>query len=131
MAEMVDFYPTLAELAGLPVPNFVSGVSLAAALRDPSAVPRESALTHYANGYSIRTKHYRFTQWGQGGEEGSELYDHRRDPGEMENLAADPKYAATVKQLTETLGSRIADAQKPPPGIKQIGIVSTRKVPQR
>ncbi len=131
MAEMVDFYPTLAELADLPTPKFLSGVSLAPALRDPSATPRLSALTHYANGYSIRTQDYRFTQWGENGVEGNELYDHRNDPGEMKNLADDPHYAQIVEELATTLKTRIVDAQKPPTGIKQNRFADTRKVPQR
>ncbi len=131
MAEMIDFYPTLADLAELSAPRFLAGVSLAPALRDPSATPRRSALTHYANGYSIRTKDYRFTQWGENGAEGIELYDHRSDPAEMRNLAEDPKYTATIHELAELLKSRIADAQTAPPGIKQIRVANTRKVPQR
>lgn len=131
IAEMVDFYPTLADLAGLPAPRFLSGVSLAPALRDPSANVRESALTHYANGYSIRTSDFRFTQWGDDGAEGTELYDHRSDPAEMTNLADDPKYAEMVDELAKELGQRIADAQKPPIGLKQNRIENIRRVPQR
>ncbi len=131
LAEMVDFYPTLAELTGLPAPRYLSGVSLAPALRDRSAMPRKSALTQYANGYSIRTADFRFTQWGPAGAEGIELYDHRNDPGEMKNLAHDPDYAATIDELVEVMKTRIANAQQAPPGIKQIRFADTRKVPQK
>ena len=55
MAEMVDFYPTLAQLSGWKVPEFLSGKSLVPALRDPNAIIRESAFTQYDVGYSIRT----------------------------------------------------------------------------
>jgi arylsulfatase A-like enzyme len=90
-----------------------------------------SALTHYANGYSIRTQDYRFTQWGEDGAEGSELYDHRSDPGEMRNLANDTKHAATVNKLSAMLKTRISQAQQTPPGIKQVRFPNVRKVPQR
>jgi choline-sulfatase len=131
MAEMVDFYPTLAELAGLQSPKFVSGVSLAAALRDPSATPRTSALTQYAEGYSIRTQQYRYTEWGVDGAEGVELYDHRSDPAEMHNVAAAEQYAAKIQELSTELRARIQAARKAPPGIKQIEFANSRRVPQR
>jgi arylsulfatase A-like enzyme len=45
MAELVDIYPTLSELAGLPPPTFVSGVSLAAAVHNPSIAVRQAAVS--------------------------------------------------------------------------------------
>ena len=131
MAEMVDFYPTLAELAGLQIPKFVSGISLAPALRDPSLTPRSSSLTQYAEGYSIRTANFRYTQWGVDGAAGVELYDHRTDPAEMNNVATEAKYAATLQELATELSTRIEAARKPPPGIKQIDFANARRVPQR
>ncbi len=131
MAEMVDFYPTLAELAGLQIPKFVSGISLAPALRDPSLTPRSSSLTQYAEGYSLRTANFRYTQWGVDGAAGVELYDHRTDPAEMNNVASQAKYAANLQQLAAELSTRIEAARKPPPGIKQIDFANARRVPQR
>ena len=131
MAEMVDFYPTLAELAGLPIPEFVSGVSLAATLRDPSQATRTSALTQYESGYSIRTDRYRYTEWGDAGSEGKELYDHQTDPREMKNLASEPAQKDTIRELSALLKKRVKAAQQPPKGIKQIRKEITRHVPQR
>ncbi len=131
MAEMVDFYPTLAELAGLKIPAFVSGVSLVPALRDPSVSPRDSALTQYANGYSIRTPRYRYSEWGDNGALGHELYDHRSDPAEMKNLAGDKDQAETIDRLSKQLRARIVDARQAPPGIKQIRFDNKRRVSQR
>ena len=85
--EMLDFYPTLAELCGLPAPKHLSGVSLVPVLKDAAAQPRQSALSQYANGYSLRTARYRYTQWGENGSEGAELYDRQADPQELTNLA--------------------------------------------
>jgi choline-sulfatase len=127
-AEMVDFYPTLAELCGLSAPKYVSGVSLAPVLTDPSATPRPSALTQYANGYSIRTPRFRYTEWGEEAAEGTELYDHQSDPQEMANLAGRAEHAETVKHLSNLLRQRIADARLHPEGIVQIHFDNRRRV---
>ena len=130
-AEMVDFYPTLAELAGLEKPEFLSGVSLLPALQDASARPRESALTQYSNGYSIRTLRYRYTEWGDDGKGGSELYDHQSDPAEMHNLAGAVDQAIVVKRLSGILHARITQAKQPPAGLKQNVFDNKRRVPQK
>ena len=113
-AEMVDFYPTLAELAGIKPPEHISGVSLVPVLKDPAASPRKSAFTQYANGYSIRDQRYRYTEWGDKGADGTEFYDHESDPAEMTNLAANPEHAAKVKELSTQLQARVTKASVPP-----------------
>lgn len=120
MAEMVDFYPTLSELAGLPKPSAVSGVSLVPALKDPSKIVRESALTQYDIGYSLRTAGYRYSSWGDEGSDGAELYDRKMDPAEMNNLADDPAYVETRKRLAATLQQRIQETRKSPPGNRKV-----------
>ncbi len=127
-AEMVDFYPTLAELAGLEPPDYVSGVSLAPALTDPSATPRDSAFTQFASGYSVRTPRYRYTHWGPDGADGAELYDHTSDPQEMVNLAQRPEHAATVEKLSKLLNKSIAGAKQKPKGVRQIRFANRRRV---
>lgn len=131
MAEMVDFYPTLAELAGLEIPDFVAGVSLAPAVRDPAIATRSSALTQYDNGYSIRTDRWRYTEWGSDGAEGRELYDHHSDPGEMRNLANERAQRQTIDELSRLLRRRIEQAGTRPRGIQQIHFDNRRRVPQR
>ena len=131
MAEMVDFYPTLADLSGWKVPEFLSGKSLVPALRDPNAIVRESAFTQYDVGYSIRTKDFRYTEWGENGSAGNELYDQRTDPTEMKNLAGSDEHSETIETLTKQLRARIQQAKEPPKGVKQILIDNKRHVPQR
>jgi len=119
LAEMVDIYPTIAELCGVPTPDYLSGVSLAPVLTNPDAKPRSSALTHQG-GYSVRTPRFRFTRWGSGRDSDNvELYDHQDDPEELRNLARDPKYADEVHRLSDVLDQRIADAKEPPKGLEQ------------
>ena len=82
-----------------------SGVDLL--LDDPAATwdkPAISQVFHNqkAQGYSIRTTKWRYTEWN-GGQAGRELYDHQADPDEVTNLASKPKYADIVKRLSKQL----------------------------
>ena len=120
LAEMVDFYPTLAEVCGLTAPSNLSGISLASVLDDPAVTPRDSALTQKHSGYALRTDRYRYVEWGENGAEGAELYDHRTDDAEMVNLADRPEHADTVVRLSRALRGRVAAARKPPAGLKQL-----------
>ncbi|MDA0920817.1 MAG: sulfatase [Planctomycetota bacterium] len=126
-AEMIDFYPTLADLCGLEAPANLSGVSLKPVLSDPTARPRLDSLTQYDAGYSLRVSHYRFTEWGKDGSLGAELYDHETDPEELVNLAGRPDSASIVKRLSRRLRERIAAAQKKPAGLVQKLPTSTKK----
>jgi uncharacterized sulfatase len=107
LAEFVDVYPTLADLAGLTPPAGLHGVSLRPALEDPSKSVKEAAYTQVRRGgekagfffgRSVRTDRFRYTEWGEDGAKGAELFDHRSDPHEYTNLAADPAYAEEVKR---------------------------------
>lgn len=118
--EMTDFYPTLAELSGLQPPAYLSGVSLVPILKDASAKVRDTALSQYQSGYSIRGERYRYTEWGEKGGQGKELYDHQSDPEELNNLARKADHANLVKEQSEKLHQRIDEAGKPPEGLVQI-----------
>jgi uncharacterized sulfatase len=100
--ELLDLYPTLADLAGLTPPKGLHGASLKPLLDDPKAVWKKAAYTQVWRGkfpgHSVRTERWRYTEW-QNGKQGVELYDHEADPREMNNLAADPKHEAVVKEL--------------------------------
>jgi uncharacterized sulfatase len=119
--ELVDLHATLADLAGLPAPA-TDGVSLKRLLEDPAAAWDRPARTQVSRntptatgerlakrdwfmGYSVRTERYRYTEW-DGGKRGVQLYDYSEDPGELRNLADDPKHANTVKQLKAMLGAK-------------------------
>jgi len=114
LAEMIDFYPTLADLCSIKPPTPLSGVSLAPVMSDPKQQPRQAALTQYASGYSLRTARYRYTEWGEQGADGIELYDHQHDHDEMVNLADRPQHTKLISQLAQQLHDRIAAARVPP-----------------
>ena len=108
--ELLDIYPTLADLCGLEAPKTVEGKSLRPLLKNPKAKWTKPALTQQTRrdgdrqimGYSVRTERWRYTEW-DGGKAGAELYDHDNDPHEWRNLANDPKSAKTVAELKKLL----------------------------
>lgn len=92
---LLDLYPTLTELHGLPAKSGPEGASLMPLLRDAGAPWARPALTTYGrNNHSVRSDRFRYIRYRDGGEE---LYDHQTDDLEWHNLAGDPAYEA-VKQ---------------------------------
>ncbi|WP_230461201.1 sulfatase [Sphingobium sp. CAP-1] len=103
LVELVDLYPTLAELAGLPVPQTLEGHSLKGLTDDPSDPAWDrSALSQTVGGLSVRYRNWRYTEW-QKGNRGVELYDLAKDPGEYHNLANDPALAGQIARLKAML----------------------------
>jgi iduronate 2-sulfatase len=100
--ELIDMYPTLADLCGLDVPEGLEGISMKPLLADPSRPWKKGAFTSKGRGQtSVRTERWRYTEWGS--PDKAELYDHQNDPGEFTNLAGKPEHAATVAELQELL----------------------------
>ncbi len=112
LVEFVDIYPTLADLAGLPVPKNLEGTSFKPLLEDPARPWKTAAFSQYPRGkgnarlmgYTMRTRQYRLTQWVNVKEPSKvqdvELYDHDKDPQENINIASDPANRVLVTQLT-------------------------------
>ncbi len=103
-AELIDLFPTLADICGIKKPDYLSGVSLRPQLVDANAKVRTAAFSMVRDGRSIRTERWRYSEWS-GGKEGVELYDHDTDPGELNNLAKDPAHAATLADLKKLLAA--------------------------
>ena len=109
LAEFVDIYPTICELAGLPVPANLEGRSLAPVVRDAKRSVNTAAFSQYPRGKvmgrSIRTDNYRYTEWAEPGKapEAVELYDHRTDPDENVNIAAKPEHKGLVARISKML----------------------------
>ncbi len=105
--ELLDLYPTLVELCGLPAVAGLEGKSLAPLLRDPEAAWEKPARSVTKRGKifgrTARTERWRYTEWTNDGRTAAELYDHSDDPRESKNLAADPAHAATAAELRKFL----------------------------
>jgi iduronate 2-sulfatase len=115
--ELIDIYPTVADLCGLKAPDYLDGVSLKPLLENPVSSWDRAAYTQVMrdtfHGYSVRTEQWRYTEWDNG-KEGVELYDHANDSGELKNLAADPAHAATVEKLRKLIDKNWPDRRNAP-----------------
>jgi arylsulfatase A-like enzyme len=113
---LVDVYPTLLELCGLPpMPNkgrsapALDGHSLVPFLSaDPAKTWKgpAAALSATEHARTVRSERYRYILHNGGGEE---LYDMQDDPHELRNLAKNPEVDAIKQELrhqVETLGER-------------------------
>lgn len=114
LAELVDVYPTLADLCGLPAPKHLQGASLKKFFDDPTLPGKQAAYTQVTRGAakagkfmgrSVRTERWRYTEWDDGNK-GRELYDHDADPREHRNLANDDRFADVARELKTLLQRR-------------------------
>jgi len=97
----MNIYPTLCDLAGLPSPKHLQGVSIKPLLANPSAAwDRPAITTHGFSNHTVRTERWRYIRYADGGEE---LYDHQKDPLEWTNLAKDPQFESVKADLAKWL----------------------------
>jgi len=98
---LVDLYPTLIELCGLPERDDLDGRSLAPLVRNPElAWPWPAIITHsphwHGTNHAVRSERYHYIRYSDGGEE---LYDMATDPHQWKNLAKDPSHDAVKAEL--------------------------------
>ena len=115
--ELIDIYPTILDLVEIAIPDNVVGKSLKPLMLKKISNIRNSALTKWQNGYSIKTEQYRITKWGENGELGYEIYDHFEDHLEMNNLANDTSKFIILDSLKKIIDARINEVNKVPVGI--------------
>lgn len=125
LTEFVDIYPTLCEMARLPIAEYLQGTSMVPLLENPDASWKTAAFSQFLlgrfgrtknvegeqMGYAMRTDRYRYVEWYKWNKEENktdgficnELFDHQADPQENKNIAADP----ANKKLIETLSLQL------------------------
>ncbi len=104
---LLDIYPTLIELFGLPPKEGLEGNNLMPLLRNPAAAWEHPAITTYPRGnHAIRDAHWRYIRYHDGTEE---LYDRDKDPNEWTNIAGHPDMRSTIQRLARFLPK--SDAQ--------------------
>lgn len=111
LVELLDLFPTLADLTGLPTPEQCEGSSLVPLLKDSDAEWTELAYSQYPRwggvmGYSVKSHEGRYTEWLDQETDtikAREYYDHRIDPNENKNRADNPEYAQIIKELSKAI----------------------------
>ncbi len=105
LVEYVDVYPSLCDLAGLPLPDHLDGRSFVPFLKDPGLAWKEAAIGRFYSGDTIRTDRHRYTEYtnDRGKLLGRMLYDHRTDPGENVNLSERPETEDLNRRLHRQL----------------------------
>ena len=99
--EMLDIYPTLLELSGLPAYEENEGKSLVAIMQNNEGLKEARAITTFGmNNHAVKADGFRYIRYEDGKEE---LYDHSSDPNEWKNLANNPQYKHKIKKLKEYL----------------------------
>jgi arylsulfatase A-like enzyme len=120
LVELVDLYPTLTELAGLPLPPHLEGTSFKPLIENPTRAWKTAAFSQYLRpgkppfmGRTIRTDRWRYTEWTDPKNQhaGIELYDHTSDPDETRNLANHPAQKDIVAKLAAELKAGWKSAQ--------------------
>tara|TARA_B100001094_G_scaffold329382_1_gene391991 strand:- start:74 stop:2677 length:2604 start_codon:yes stop_codon:yes gene_type:complete len=125
LTELVDLYPTLADLCSLTAPPHLMGDSLLPILQRPLRKGKDAAYTvtrirprgfrtkDQPNplGRTVRTKRYRYTEW-LGGKHGVELYDYLRDPQEFYNLAEHTEHQKNRKELSALLHKKHSETEQ-------------------
>lgn len=131
-SEFIDIFPTICELTGVPVPEYLDGKSLVPVMNDPKKIIKDFAISQYPRtnnkeeserlgfsdgeymGYSLRTERYRYTIWLKNGFRSnktfnkdlvlaSELYDYEKDPNETINVAGEKAYAMVYSDLNNKM----------------------------
>ena len=93
---LVDLYPTLVEMCGLPKNARNEGKSLVPLLKDAKAKRDPAVSTYLAGNHAVVSEKWRYIVYSDGTEE---LYDRKADVNEFTNLAGDAKLAAVKKEL--------------------------------
>ena len=127
LVELLDLYPTLADLCGLPAPADLEGVSLRPVLENPNTLVKSAAISQHPRppycrgadpqvmGYSIRADRYRYNEWRDfktGKVVARELYDHANDPRETVNLASRSENAEILRRLVKQMDTCLIRAEK-------------------
>lgn len=105
LTELIDIYPSLCELAGLPAPEHLQGTSFEPLLSDPDIPWKRSAIGRFQAGDTIRTDRYRFSEYTarDGKFLGNMLYNHEDDPAETRNISKQPDEVPRAKKLARQL----------------------------
>jgi arylsulfatase A-like enzyme len=120
-AELLDLYPTVAELAGLEFSEHLQGKSLAKTIEDPHHQVRDMAFSITPRrgdiDFLVRTDKWAYIQYDEDAQSGMELFDMEYDSKQYNNLAYHPQYEPIVQELQEKLKTKLKEVRNNDLGI--------------
>lgn len=107
--ELLDIYPTLVSLCGLPAQKGLDGDDLSPVLKKPSSAEDKAALQYFDDGFAVIDRDWRYIRYKDNSEE---LYDLQKDPHEWKNLAANADYAHVIAKMRSHIPEKRAPRLK-------------------
>ncbi|WP_390620393.1 sulfatase [Stieleria varia] len=113
LVELIDLYPTLSRLCGLPVPGHLQGKDISALLNDPGQQVRQAAFSvaPMRKAFLLREPDWAYIQYNEDGSGGAELFDMTTDPKQYVNLASSKEHQATVDRFRDQLSQRLLEVR--------------------
>jgi len=123
LVEFVDIYPTLCELADLPLPDHLEGKSMTPLLSNPDQTWKQAAFSQFRRqdgpiplmGYAMRTDRYRYVEWQDRRTRevvATELYDHTSDSSENTNIAGQAEGKSLLVRLSRQMWATLPQPPK-------------------
>ena len=113
LVELLDLYPTVSKLCGLPVEKRLQGKDISSMLDNPEIEVRDAAFSvaPMRKGFLLREKRWAFIQYGEDASLGMELFDTVVDPLQFDNLAGSDDYKAVVERMQSKLAEKLAEVR--------------------
>ena len=107
LTELLDLYPSISKLCGLPVQARLQGKDISGMLDDPSVEVRDAAFSVNGRGFLLRSHRWAYIQYGRDGSRGAELFDMKSDPHQYTNLVDSEDHAEVVAGFRRAMDAKM------------------------
>ncbi|APZ94373.1 sulfatase [Fuerstiella marisgermanici] len=114
LVELLDLYPTISKLCGLPVPDRIQGKDISPMLDSPDHTVRDAAFSVAPSrkGFLLREDKWAYIQYKEDASGGIELFDTEQDPQQFTNLAEHPEHAQVVQRFRKKMTAKLASVRQ-------------------
>ena len=107
LTELLDLYPSISKLCGLPVQTRLQGKDISGMLDNPSVEVRDAAFSVNGRGFLLRSHRWAYIQYGRDGSRGAELFDMESDPHQYTNLVDSEDHAEVVAEFRSAMDAKM------------------------
>ncbi|HCP84995.1 MAG TPA: iduronate-2-sulfatase [Planctomycetaceae bacterium] len=107
LTELLDLYPSISKLCGLPMQARLQGKDISGMLDDPSVEVRDAAFSVNGRGFLLRSHRWAYIQYGRDGSRGAELFDMKSDPHQYTNLVDSEDHAEVVAEFRSAMDAKM------------------------